>query len=270
MKLPEPVGGKIHYRCNICGLTNTRELGEFHRELAPCTGCGANARFRGIVRALAECLQIPPGQALWDWPSDPGISGIGMSDWPGYAGFLAQKFSYLNTHYDRVPQLDVLNPAKEHLGRYDFLISTDVLEHVAQPLQRAFDNLFRLLKPGGHLVFSVPYSREAATVEHFEDLGDFEVHEFRGEKILINRLGPGRYAVHDNLVFHGGEGATLEMRVFCESDVLDRLGQAGFSEIKVHDQPDLSIGYYWPPGPGHTDPGAPLLYAYIITARRPA
>ncbi|OZA24372.1 methyltransferase domain-containing protein [Thiothrix sp. UBA2332] len=268
MKLPEHAPEIARFRCNICGSHNALSVATFHRELAVCSGCGSNARFRGIVHALAECLGMPTGEILRDWPPRSDLRGIGMSDWPGYAGPLARKYAYENTHYDRVPQLDILGPEAGRLGRNDFVISTDVLEHVVQPIQTAFDNLLRLLKPGGHLVFSVPYSREAATVEHFENLVEFEIHDFSGDKILINRLAPGRYAVYDNLVFHGGDGATLEMRIFSEADVLDRLARAGFCEIRVHDQPDLSIGYYWPPLP-QADPTAPPLHAYIITARRP-
>lgn len=269
MKLREHSPEIARFRCNICGSHNALPVMAFHRELAVCSGCGSNARFRGIVRALAECLGIPAGEILRDWPSRPELRGIGMSDWPGYAAPLARKYAYENTHYDRVPRLDILDPEAERLGRNDFVISTDVLEHVVQPIQAAFDNLLRLLKPGGHLVFSVPYSREAATIEHFENLAEFEIHDFAGDKILINRLAPGRYAVYDKLVFHGGDGATLEMRIFSEADVLARLTRAGFCEIRVHDQPDLSIGYYWPPL-AQADPAAPPLHAYIITARRPA
>lgn len=269
MKRPEHAPEIARFRCNICGRHNTLGVDKFHRELAVCADCGSNARFRGIVHALGESLAMPGGDSLRDWPSRPALRGVGMSDWPGYAEPLAKKFAYENTHYDRAPRLDILDPEPERLGAYDFVISSDVLEHVVQPIQVAFDNLLRLLKPGGHLVFSVPYSREAATLEHFDNLVEFEIHDFAGQKILINRPGPGRYTVYDNLVFHGGEGATLEMRLYCEADVLDRLARAGFCDIRVHDQPDLSIGYYWPPL-FQADPAAPLLYAYIISARRPA
>jgi hypothetical protein len=57
------------------------------------------------------------------------------------------------------------------------------------------------------------------------------------------------------------------MRLFCEADVLDRLAKAGFTDVRVLEQPKLAIGYYWPELP-HMDPNAPL-YAYIISARRP-
>jgi SAM-dependent methyltransferase len=162
-----------------------------------------------------------------------------------------------------------MNLTEKHLGKYDFVISTDVFEHILAPVQQGFDNLLQLLKPGGHLVFSVPYTRIAQTVEHYPGLHDYEILDFLGNKIIVNRDHDGHLQVYDNLVFHGGQGATLEMRRFCESDVLNRLAQAGFENIKVYDQPQLSIGYYWPELKT-AYANVPLLYGYIFSARRPA
>lgn len=267
MKLPAETPEVIEYRCNVCGGNNRLESRKFHRELALCGRCGANARFRGIIHVLANFLGEGDGRALQEWPRRKNIVGVGMSDWPGYAGLLGEKFSYENTFYDRQPQLDIQNPTPAQLGKYDFVISSDVFEHILPPLQKGFDHLLALLKPGGCLVFSVPYSRSAQTVEHYPGLHDFEILDFRGGKILVNRDEAGTLQVYDNLIFHGGEGATLEMRLFCEDDVLSRLARAGFEDIRVHEQAQLSIGYYWPELMS-ADPDVPL-YAYIISARRP-
>jgi len=268
MKLPFETAQIIEYRCNICNGKNRLESNLFHRELANCRKCGANARFRGIIHVLADLVGEGELTALQDWTVRKNILGAGMSDWPGYANLLGKKFSYENTFYDREPRLDIMNLAEKHIGRYDFVISTDVFEHVLQPLQQGFDNLFRILKPGGGLVFSVPYTRTAQTMEHYPGLHDYEILNFRGGKIIVNRDDAGRLQAYDNPVFHGGEGTTLEMRVFCETDVLSHLARAGFVNIRVHDQPQLSIGYYWPELMS-ADPSAPPLYAYIISARRP-
>lgn len=269
MKLPPDAPQVIEYCCNLCGCKNRLDSSQFHRELAACKKCGALARFRGIIHALANFLGESEDAILRDWPIHKRIFGIGMSDWNGYARLLRRKFSYENTFYDRKPKLDILNLTEKNLGKYDFVISTDVFEHILPPLQQGFDNLFRLLKPGGCLIFSVPYTRTAQTVEHYPGMLDYEILNFRGARILVNRDDGGRLQVYDNLVFHGGKGATLEMRIFCETDILNRLAQSGFEDIKVYDQPNLSIGYYWPELKS-ADPDAPLLYAYIVSARRPA
>ena len=269
MKLPPDAPEIIDYRCNICGAGNRLEARRFRRELALCEGCGSNVRFRGIVGILAQILGVEAALPLRQWPRRANVRGLGMSDWGGYAGLLEQAFRYENTFYDRPPRLDIQQPDEALRGVHDFVISSDVFEHILPPLQRGFDNLFALLKPGGSLIFSVPYNRSGQTVEHFPGLHEFELLDFRGGKILVNRDPAGALQVHDGLVFHGGEGATLEMRLFCEADVLRRLALAGFEEIRVHEQPQLSHGYYWPLLES-LDPEAPPLFAYLVSARRPA
>jgi SAM-dependent methyltransferase len=268
MKLPDDAPQVIDYCCNICGRRNRLESQYFHRELANCRRCRANARLRGIIYVLANIFGEREDIPLQKWPTRKHIFGMGMSDWFGYANLLRKKFRYENTFYDRRPQLDIMNLSEKHLEKYDFVISTDVFEHILSPVQQGFDNLLRLLRPGGNLIFSVPYTRIAQTVEHFPDLLDYEILDFHGEKIIVNRDASGQLQVYDNLVFHGGKGATLEMRRFCEADVLSRLAQAGFEDIKVYDQPQLSIGYYWPELKT-AYPDVPLLYGYILSAKRP-
>jgi SAM-dependent methyltransferase len=269
MKLPTDTPQIIEYRCNICGSNNWLEKQLFHRELAICHKCGANARFRGIISIVGQILGEELHTPLSNWKVRKHISGIGMSDWPGYANLLQKKLNYQNTFYDRKPQLDIMNLSSNYVGKYDFIICSDVFEHILQPLQRGFDNLLQLLKPGGHLVFSVPYTRADQTVEHYPGLRDYKMFDFQGGKIIVNRDEAGQLQVYDKPVFHGGEGTTLELRVFCETDVLSRLGQAGFKNIHIYDQPQLSIGYYWPELKS-ADPNAPLLYAYLISALRPS
>jgi hypothetical protein len=84
------------------------------------------------------------------------------------------------------------------------------------------------------------------TIEHYPGRHDFEILDFRSAKIIVNRDEAGCLQVYDNPVFHGREGTTLEMRVFCETDALSRIARSGFENIHVCDQPQLSIGYYWP------------------------
>lgn len=269
MKLPIDTPEVIEYRCNICGAANMLDNRQFHRELALCGKCGSNARFRGVIHVLSSIVDEGDDRALCDWPNRADIAGIGMSDWMGYADLLKKKFSYKNTFYDHHPRLDIQNPDEAQLGKYNFVISTDVFEHILPPLQNGFNNLHALLVPGGSLIFSAPYTRTTQTVEYYPGINDFEILDFRSEKILLNRDEAGKLQVYDNLIFHGGEGSTLEMRLFCEADILSRLAHAGFEDIRVHDQPHLLLGYYWPELE-QADPDAPPLYAYIISARRAA
>jgi SAM-dependent methyltransferase len=191
-------------------------------------------------------------------PHRPELRGIGMSDWNGYATALASKLDYLNTYYHREPRFDVTAPPPA-AASFDFLISSDVFEHVAPPIERAFANVLKLLRPGGHLVFTVPYALTGETMEHFPELHDYDLLDFRGTRILVNRTRDGRLQVFENLCFHGGEGDTLEMRLFARPALVRHLTAAGFTDIRFWGEPYLAHGIYW---------SSPL--SLPITARRPA
>jgi hypothetical protein len=233
------------FRCNICGQYSSVHREELDREVASCRTCGSTVRWRSIVHILSVEL-FGTSLALPDFPHRPDIVGIGMSDWEGYAEPLARCFSYTNTFYHREPHLDITDVPSHMLGTLDFLISSDVFEHVPCPVSVAFANARNLLKPTGVLVFTVPYRTEGSTVEHFPDLCDYEVLESEGRFILHNRLPDGRVQVFDDLVFHGGPGSTLEMRVFSKSSLIDEFQNAGFGALKIYGDPHLAHGVYWP------------------------
>jgi hypothetical protein len=94
-------------------------------------------------------------------------------------------------------------------------------------------------------VLSVPYTREHRTKEHFPDLYEFEFIDEDGVKTLHNITRDGRLQTFRNLVFHGGTGLALEMRVFAERHLRELLHQAGFDRIVFHGDPELEHGIYW-------------------------
>lgn len=267
MHLSPDTGRWLDFGCNVCGSRNTLEAAEFHREKSFCWQCGSNARFRGLISALADCLGIDPTLALCDWPAMPSVKGLGMSDWPGYAQALATRFNYVNTFYDREPRFDVLKPDARDVGAYDFVMSSDVLEHVLPPMERAFANVHSLLKPGGWLVLTVPYTPADDTLEHYANIAGFASTRLDGKPLVVWKDTAGKLLVDGHPTYHGGEGATLELRIFGRTALLRLLEQAGFSRIEVMDQPRLSCGYYWPELDGPTE-ASPKFEAYVIKAQR--
>lgn len=264
-----PVSGPwLDFVCNVCGTLHCERVANFHREMAPCPECGSNARFRGMVAGLGDVLQMPARLPLVNWPARPGVRGLGMSDWPGYAEVLARKMAFVNTHFDQAPQLDILQPDAQWLGVHDFVLSTDVLEHVLQPVQKAFDHLLALLKPGGWLVFSVPYTTEPSTREHYPAMVDFDVQRAEDQLTVKWRGADGSVHLDEYPQFHGGAGATLELRVFGRDAVLKHLAQAGFVQVRELNVARLDCGYFWPPIHEPT-PQSPPYLAYIILAQRP-
>jgi SAM-dependent methyltransferase len=147
-----------------------------------------------------------------------------------YAEPLARALDYTNTFFHKEPRLDIADP-KGRQGTCDFLIATEVFEHVPPPVSRAFKGACDILKPGGSLIFSVPFKLEGETMEHFPDLHDYEIMN-ESEPVLINRLPDRSTKIYRNLVFHGGDGTTLEMRLFSQPSLVQHLKDAGFIAIQ--------------------------------------
>ncbi len=251
-----PQEGRLHFRCNICGRQTRALRTRLTREQATCR-CGSTVRLRSLVHVLSQEL-FGNSLAVADFPSRPDVVGVDMSGAATYSGRLAKKIGYTNTFLHKPPRLDITAPNPEWFGKCDFVMSSDVLEHVAPPVSRAFKNMLLLLKPGGVLVLTVPYAKTGNTVEHFQELHDYRLEMRNGRRALVNVTAQGERQEFDHLVFHGGEGETLEMRVFSEAAVLEELQQAGFVDIRIHQQPYSKFGILW-----HQDWSLP------ISARRP-
>lgn len=217
-----------HFICGVCSRENF--AGNIDRETPGCAGCGSNVRIRAMIRMLSSeiCNDVIP---LTEFPPLPQVKGLGLSDDPRYAGFLAQKFSYVNTYYDREPFFDITKTHPDLYGTYDFILSSEVFEHVPSPVERALEECCKLLKPNGFLCATVPFASEGETREHYPDLHEYATVNLAGRPVLVNRRKDGTVEVHEGLVFHGGAGATLEMREFSQSGLVDKLLGAGFTSV---------------------------------------
>ncbi len=201
-----------------------------------------------MVHLLTEEL-FGTGLPLTQAPRVKSLRGLGTSDSESYADRLADRFDYRNTFLHREPRFDIAAPAPGEAGRYDFLVSSEVMEHVIAPVETAFQNACRMLKPSGVLVFTVPYSLEGETAERFGKLHDFGLAQLSDRTVMVNRTPEGEMQVFDDLVFHGGKGATLEMREFSEAGLRAMLLETGFSDVRIdsEDHPEFGIvrRYAW-------------------------
>jgi len=217
----------VCFTCNICGAPN--EVDHFASEPATCA-CGSNVRLRGLIRLLSIEL-FGRSLPLPGFPKMKAIRGLGMSDKDCYNRLLAEKFDYTNTFYDREPRLDFTESHPELAGQYDFILSADVLEHIAPPVERAFEETRRMLKPHGFLGITVYCNPEDRLREHFPELHEFRIVPLGDSSVLINRRRDGGVEIRDDLVFHGGSGATLEMREFGATALRAQLLAAGFRAV---------------------------------------
>src|ERR1035437_9698832 len=218
--------------CNVCGSRN--HVAEFAAEPASCA-CGSNVRTRALIHLLSMEL-FGRNLVLADFPRLKSVRGIGMSDKSCYASILQEKFDYRNTFYDREPRFDFSQPHIDLYGTLDFVLSGDVLEHVAPPVETTLTEILGLLKPPGFLVATVPCSSGEVLRGHYPDVHEYRILPLGGTPVLINRRRDGHLDVTDELAFHGGFGATLEMRQFTVAALYEKLLASRFTNVRFFNE----------------------------------
>lgn len=132
-----------------------------------CSACGASRRTRDLARVLARLAAGPSVRLL------PGALEA-MTGWRVYeaqaAGPLHDRLRCLPRYVCSEYTPETVEPGTcaasglrcedlERLsfpdGIFDLVVTQDILEHVADPW-RAFDEIWRVLAPGGRHVFTVP------------------------------------------------------------------------------------------------------------------
>jgi SAM-dependent methyltransferase len=233
----------LDFTCNICGTWNTG-VEEFGRETPNCAGCKSSVRIRSLVFAISQELFGVP-LALYDFPVLKGLRGLGMTDSDSYAQTLTNRFDYRNTFYDQEPRLDISDIDGQPEGTLDFLTSSEVFEHVRPPLENSLKNAFRLLRPDGVLIFSMPWEADwgPPPVEHFPALSDYGLAQLRGGPVLVNRTERGELQVFDNLAFHlSGTSPALEMRRLSATQLRNVFSAAGFTDLRFYSEDYAPFG----------------------------
>ncbi|WP_421242818.1 class I SAM-dependent methyltransferase [Aeromonas enteropelogenes] len=141
---PLPVAGKRYYRCERCELVWLDAADHLDAEGEKAVYDGHDnrvddPRYRAfLMRAFGEVLaRVPAPASGLDFGCGPGPALIAMGREAGYVMAGYDKF------YADEPALLA--------QQYDFITSTEVIEHIAEP-RVALDLLWRCLKPGGILV----------------------------------------------------------------------------------------------------------------------
>ncbi len=198
---------EVAFVCNVCGQRGTFLQAHYDNpEVPSCAGCQSNVRFRWLVHRLSLELfdrSIP----LPDFPSRKSIKGIGLTDPQAIAAVLAERFTYSNTYLTAEPRLDICRDPSP-LGELDFLIASEVFEHVEPPVARAFVNAARLLKPSGVFLLTVPWVWDGDAGTAIPELHDWRL-DCEGGYAIINRRRDGQVDRFQNMAFDGGPGPSL-------------------------------------------------------------
>jgi SAM-dependent methyltransferase len=158
---------------------------------------------------------------------DLSRSGIGIGDDWRLARLLHQHFAYTNSHLDRFPVLDLCQIPDHTRSSVEFVVCSDVLEHVRPPLSEALNGLYSLVKPGGFAVVTVPLHSTQDEAELYKDLVSYEF----ANKTLLWKDSMGHDHADSNPTLHEGEGLVLVFRTFSHRSIVSCLLQAGFASV---------------------------------------
>ncbi|WP_368227485.1 class I SAM-dependent methyltransferase [Aeromonas sp. R1-1] len=141
---PLPVAGKRYHRCLVCELVWLDEADHLDEAAEKAVYDGHDnrvddPRYRTfLMRAFGEVLsRVPTPACGLDFGCGPGPALVAMGREAGYDMVGYDKF------YADFPELLT--------RQYDFITSTEVIEHIAEP-RTVLAQLWDCLKPGGLLV----------------------------------------------------------------------------------------------------------------------
>jgi SAM-dependent methyltransferase len=136
-----------------------------------------------LEASLSQCRQFVRGDVL----------DVGCGRRPYEKTFFAGANKYVGTDYlsDR-SHPDVISSAQQipfAANSFDTVVSTEVLEHVADPLQ-AMREMRRVLKPGGFLILSVPmyWPRHEVPYDFFRYPYDGILHLLKESGLQLTKL----------------------------------------------------------------------------------
>ncbi len=186
--LPAALSGRrfVEGRCNVCGKA-TRffyTAPALYREELTCEHCRTTSRYRSIARGLLAAIAQHAGvevSALAELPARGVQQRLRLYDTqpPFYFEPCAYPLPELLRRCDWIdltlscfkPEITpgaalgqgVTNQNLEALtfadGSFDIVVTSDVMEHVRLD-DRAHREIARVLKPGGHYLFTVPHFRD--------------------------------------------------------------------------------------------------------------
>jgi hypothetical protein len=231
--------------CAMCGTALHVSAAEWHRELGCCPHCGLNARLRGIVVAFSRVVYREMSAPLVRMPARRGLRVLGISDHEAYASVLASRFQYINTHYHREPLLDICDATAclRYAGN-DVLICSDVLEHAVLKPPSVIKNLLSMLAPGGALILTAPTFDMNESIEWYGGLRAYRVEQRETGTVLLWDNIRGQTFLDDAPIFHGGSGATAELRLISHQELASAAIPLAASVDTVGFQQQW--GYSWP------------------------
>ena len=157
--------------CTVCGHTGyLRREERSIRETYRCGGCGASLRYREQARLILDHFSREDSRHLADLVNEAEFQNLKIYE-PGLIGPFRKLFNklpgYCNSFFwedvqpgefrEDVQCQDLMNLTYGD-NSFDLVLSSDIFEHVRKPFA-GFQEVNRVLKPGGFHIFSIPSQR---------------------------------------------------------------------------------------------------------------
>jgi SAM-dependent methyltransferase len=222
-KLGKIARNSLHHRvgrCTVCGRMTVffcLDQGSFRNTMI-CLFCRSASRNRHVAKAVLGIVDRGV-KSIANLPATGDVTIYNTATDDCFGRVLRAYDGYFSSCYR-----DGLAPGAEISPRtscqniealtyadnsFDFVITEDVFEHVRRP-EKGFREIYRVLRPGGYHVFTIPFHFDRPTIVRVDTSGDEDVH-----------LLPPEY--------HGDplRGTILAYRTF-GIDLFDQLNEIGF------------------------------------------
>lgn len=206
--------------CTVCGKITLFFLidPECLRNTMICLFCRSASRNRHVAKAILGIVD-GRGKSIANLPATGDVTIYNTATDDCFSRVLRNNHGYFSSCFK-----EGLAPGTEISPRtscqniealtyadnsFDFVITEDVFEHVRHS-EKGFREIYRVLRPGGYHVFTVPFHFDRPTLVRVDTSGDEDVH-----------LLPPEY--------HGDplRGTILAYRTF-GIDLFDQLNEIGF------------------------------------------
>lgn len=212
--------------CTICGNLAAWIVSEKPtlRENYSCSKCSGSLRYRNQAAAIVNYFGLGIHSTLRDLIRDERFSQSSVyeialrgpfinyfSKWKDYT----RSFYWKDTPLGQIKQdvrCEDITKLTFKDSSFDLIVSSDVMEHVFN-FEDAFAEIFRVLKPGGYHIFTIPlnWPLPEATIKRAVEI-----------KGRIKHLQPSRFHV-------GGDDTPSLVCTDYGKDILDLLSSQGYN-----------------------------------------